>query len=128
MKPFNTEPTEYTPLLHFDPDNLVLRIEGVSRPEDVQDFYTPAINWINQMANHLNQREPGKIQVIFKLTYCNSSSFKFILQILEALLQVRDNGFTVAVDWYYEESDEQMLEDGEDIAEATELEFNFYPS
>ena len=36
-----------------------------------------------------------------------------------------DQGLDIGIDWYYEEGDEKMMEDGEDLAEAVELEFNF---
>jgi len=36
-----------------------------------------------------------------------------------------DQGIEIRIDWYYEEGDEKMMEDGEDLAEAVELEFNY---
>ncbi len=38
---------------------------------------------------------------------------------------LNDKGINITIDWYYEEGDEKMMEDGEDLAAAVELEFNF---
>jgi hypothetical protein len=127
MESFRSEASEYTPLLDFNPESGEFKIEGVSRPEDVQEFYNPAVEWINDFVEKISEKSPDEIHLIFKLTYCNSSSFKFILLILEALMKVQDKGHHITVDWYYEESDEQMMEDGEDIEDATGLDFHFHP-
>ena len=34
-------------------------------------------------------------------------------------------GYILDVDWYYEDGDDQMLEDGEELSEALEIQFNF---
>jgi len=59
------------------------------------------------------------------MSYFNSSSSKFIIQILRHVKNLKDHGLDLIIDWYYEEGDEKMMEDGEDLAESVELEFNY---
>ena len=46
MKSLILEPTEFTPDLHFDPEQNVLNIAGFSRPENVIGFYKPVVKWV----------------------------------------------------------------------------------
>ena len=41
---------------------------------------------------------------------------------------VISNGINIKIDWFYEEGDDKMMEDGEDLAEAIELKFNYIES
>ena len=130
MEVFFKEGTEFTPRISLDPDKRLFEISGVSRPEDVSAFYTPVIEWLKGFKlmeiDNLNSpyREDG-FRIIFRLSYFNSSSAKMILQFLEILRDINDSGVSVNIEWYYEEGDEQVLEDGEDLAETIELPFRF---
>jgi len=42
------------------------------------------------------------------------------------LLEFKKKEKTISVEWHYDEGDDKMLEDGEDIADAIGLEFDFY--
>ena len=61
----------------------------------------------------------------FKMTYFNSGSSKYIIQILRTLRNLIRLGINVKVDWYFEEGDDKMQDNGEDLAEAVELNFNY---
>jgi hypothetical protein len=61
------------------------------------------------------------------LIYFNSSTSKYLIQILEVFKAYKTAGYTVEIEWYYDEWDDQMLEDGEDLAEAVSLDFEFIP-
>jgi len=67
------------------------------------------------------------ITVNFKLTYCNSASTKYLYQMLEIIRTWMKAGVTLVVNWYYDDNDDKMLDDGQDIAEALDCEFNYIP-
>jgi hypothetical protein len=130
MLPFHSDPTEFFPRVELSSQTGVFEISGVSRPENGAVFYARIIEWLN--AFELACAEAGrwpvdKIIMNFRLTYCNSSSTKYIFQILEILLSWKRFGIVPEVNWYYDESDDKMRDDGQDLADALDSAFNFYP-
>lgn len=115
----------------MSPDNQVFEIAGFSRPEDVLGFYTPLLKWMEDYTNELIEAKKNKSQFtrpfrfIFRLTYFNSSSAKLLMQFLELLKKLDSNNIPVNIEWYYDEGDDQILEDGEDLASALEMKFQF---
>jgi hypothetical protein len=129
---YHIEETEFTPELLFDIEERKFLFKGVSRPEDVFKFYTPAIAWLRgfeqEIMTHTNTKYTiPVINVEFRLSYFNSSSSKMLLQILEIIKRIQDKGIEIKVDWYYDEHDEQMYDDGIDLSESIEIPFNFMP-
>lgn len=125
------ENTEFTPRIKFDPENRIFEFEGVSRPENVSVFYAPVIDWMTDYESDLYKINvsSGKkfdLKVIFKLSYFNSASAKMIFILLESLVRIRNMGFGFDIDWYYEDGDDQMLDDGHELSDAIEIPFNFY--
>jgi len=88
MKKLNIAATEKSPKVIFDPDHNLFEMEGNSRPENVRDFYYPIIETLNSFFEKyiakkdfdLKNEKPFKFN--FKLDYFNSSSAKFISDIL----------------------------------------------
>ncbi|HBH48480.1 MAG TPA: nuclear pore complex subunit [Bacteroidales bacterium] len=126
MKRLIVSSTDYTPALDLNPANLTMVFKGVSRPENVGLFYQQVIDWVDDIAAKAEQLTTKAIKIIFKLDYCNSASQKYILIFLERLLELRNKGFSLDVEWHYDEGDDKMLEDGEDIADAVGIEFSFH--
>lgn len=124
MKRLIVSATDYTPALDFNPANLSMQFKGVSRPENVGLFYQQAIDWVDSLNEESVAIQPGTIRLVFKLDYCNSASQKYILVLLERLMELKKKGFNLSVDWYYDDGDDKMLEDGEDIADAIGTKFN----
>ena len=48
-----------------------------------------------------------------------------MIQLLKALKAVLDYGVSLKVEWHYEEGDEKMREDGEDLSEVVDMPFEF---
>ena len=115
------EPTRSTPLIHFDTDKHYFLIEGRSLPENTRQFYEPAIAWIS----NYSPEDGASIVLEMKFTYINSSSLIAILSIVRKLKKHLDKGCTLKVNWFYEEEDEDLLSAGEDIANLSELEFDY---
>ncbi len=66
---------------------------------------------------------PEKVIAKINLEYFNTSSSKYILEILKRLRIIRKDGKDILVEWYYEEDDEEMMETGEDYEDVSGLPF-----
>jgi hypothetical protein len=124
------EATEFTPKVSFDPEARIIEFDGVSRPENVTAFYNQVLDWMTGYESELykNKVLGGKkfdVKIIFKFSYFNSASAKMIYQLLECLLRLKNMGYTINIDWYYEDGDDQMHDDGEELSEAIDIPFNF---
>jgi len=124
------EPTEYSPRVKFAPDEHCLEINGISRPEDVIGFYEPLIQRISQYLEMLDkldaeERKDIIITLVFDLEYINSASSKYLLQVISQFKKLIDKGMNVEIYWYYEDPDDQILEDGEDLSEVLKVPFRF---
>jgi hypothetical protein len=132
MIQYYLEETEFTPEILFDIENRIFRLKGVSRPEDVFKFYLPAVNWLKELDQDITTHTNAKynipvINIEFNLSYFNSASSKMLLQILELFKKIQDKGIELKVDWHYDESDEQMYDDGLDLSETVGIPFNYIP-
>lgn len=128
MLPFYAGPTEFTPKTELSNLTGVFEFTGVSRPENVSDFFKQLIDWLKAFEQSCTEtgKWPEKgITINFKLTYCNSASSKYIYQLLEIILTWEKYGIQPVINWYYDESDDSMRDDGMDIADALEYEFNY---
>lgn len=111
------EGTEDTPSVIFDLEQGIYEISGRSLPEDVVEFYTPVMNWLDQL-----EEEPvADIEFSFKLEYFNTASSKLILDVLLKLDEIFQDGTSMNVKWYYYEMDEDLMEAGEEYAELIEI-------
>jgi hypothetical protein len=126
MKRLIVSATDYTPALDLNPAKLSMTFKGVSRPENVGLYYQQVIEWVDNLSAEAASIEPSTITVVFMLDYCNSASQKYILIFLERLLELKEKGFDVAVEWHYDDGDDKMLEDGEDIADAVGIDFTYH--
>jgi hypothetical protein len=127
MKRLILSTTDYTPAIDLNPSSLTMTFTGVSRPENVGLFYQQVIDWVADLSLEIEEVVPATMKLIFKLDYCNSASQKYILMILEKLVELKDRGLEVSLEWWYDEGDDKMLEDGEDIADAIGLQFTYKP-
>ncbi len=125
------EPTEFSPKIIFDVKDRKFELVGISRPEDVINFYESIIykveNYINRMINEHGDFNGFKFHLKFDLSYMNSASSKYILQILDHFKQLFKKGAEINVDWYYDDIDDQIFEDGEDLSDVIKIPFNLIP-
>ena len=130
MKNLIIPETDFTPKVNFIIDAGHLELAGVSRPEDVAGFYEEILDWLGDLENSVLEKSEMKynlseLKLEIKLSYFNSSSSKYLIMMLKHFKNLIDAGIQVKIDWFYEEGDDKMVEDGEDLADAVDLEFNY---
>lgn len=103
--------TPYFPEVSFDVDKGICEIRGESYMEETYKFYLPLINWIKDYIKLI--KKPLELNI--KLIYLNTSSTKCILDILENLKDFEDDSGQVKVNWYYDKSDPDMIDEVEDF-------------
>jgi len=133
MDPLYIEPTEFTPRINFDPENNTFEISGFSRPENVIGFYRPVLKWLDEYYDNILSKNldfnKSVLNINLKMTYFNSASSKFLLDILLEFMKYHSRGSEVAINWYFEEGDDEIQESGEEISDMLGYSFNFisYP-
>ncbi len=120
MEPIIIESTPKTPSVRFDAKQGVVEIKGRSIPENSVEFYKPLVDWLEQYSGN----PASKTNVNIHLEYFNTSSSKCILDVFKKLEAIHKAKNNVAVNWYYEEDDEDMLEAGEDYESIIRIPFN----
>jgi len=131
MEPLHIEPTEFTPRVNFDPNKSLFEISGFSRPENVIGFYKPILKWLEDyndiVLSQNTDFSKSLLTLNLKMTYFNSASSKFLLDILLEFMKFMSKGNEVEVNWYYEEGDDEIFESGEEISDMLGYNFNFIP-
>jgi hypothetical protein len=99
-------PTKETPWIQLEPGKLF--IMGRSIPENPGDFYRPVLEWISKYSVGADD----KIKIDIGFEYINSSSTKWIYNILKELSELKGLDHRARVTWFYEHGDEDMCELG----------------
>ena len=131
MQKLYIQQTPNTPEIKLSPEENVFLIRGTSAPEDVRALYYPVIEWtrifvddvINGVFKKYNRKTPIDFHV--DLAYFNSSSAKFLYDILSELKKIPRDTCPVVVNWHYDEEDIDMKDAGNDIATLVEMEFRY---
>lgn len=115
------EPTDFSPKVVFDAAKNFFEISGESRPENTSKFYLPVLQWLEQYQQILYWEKDtfgASAQHIFefKFDYFNSTSAKFIMDILLQIDRMAQDGSNVKAKWHYDKRDEDMKESGEEFA------------
>lgn len=117
MEILHIEGTDDTPSILLNKEVGIFEISGRSLPEDTVEFYAPVMEWIAQY-----KKEPNAVtDFVFKLEYFNTSSSKYIQDILSALENIEG----LKIVWYYQEDDENIEEMGQEFSELVNIPFEF---
>lgn len=120
MEAYFAEASFETPKVVLDPENSQFEITGNSYPENSTKVFQPIMDWLDAFIAN----EDGKdISVDFNLDYFNTSSAKYILEVLRKFRAYHEKGTNVHIRWYYFEDDTDMLEAGEDYMDTVSMEF-----
>lgn len=109
-----------TPEVDFDLDKGSISFSGVSSPENSFGFYTPFLEALSHRENILTS-----LVVNLSFIHFNTSSSKCIYDLLRSLKRLESEGVSIKYNWIYEESDEDMLECGEDFSDFLGINMNF---
>ncbi len=124
------EATEDSPKIVFDTTSNRFTISGESRPENAGKFYSPVINWIVKFEETLairkkEMKDESPLVFVFKLDYFNSTSAKYIMDILLVLKKFVDDGYKVNIEWHYDKRDDDMLDAGNEFSDTVDMKFDF---
>lgn len=121
MEPLIIAKAEDTPQIEFDIDKGLFVISGRSLPENAIEFYKPVFAWVEEAL----QNSSGKdIVVEIKLEYFNTASSKQIAKLF-LLLENFIESNNIAIKWFYEKEDNDMLISGSQYAKFLNLKFDF---
>ncbi len=118
MKDFSIEQTKITPKVRLKMDGTPFILEGDSRPEDVEEFYNPIIDWFKSLHEECFSQPNQKFSYsfIFTLEYLNSSSTIFVSKLLKQLTELSNlENVDLKVLWQHIEFDEEMKDLGEEF-------------
>ncbi len=115
------EASDVSPKIVLDPIKNIFKFSGESRPENTSKFYVPVIQWLEEYQKLLywekEKATPLSTKIFeFQFEYFNSTSAKFIMDILMQLDKMALEGYPVKARWVYSERDEDMKESGEEFA------------
>lgn len=109
---------DFIPNVRFDVLTHEMEISGMSMHESSLEFYSPIHEWLaNYVATYSD-----KMVFNFRMEYFNTATSKEFYTLLSVLKKFRGE---LEVNWFYQEDDDQMLDDGEDLSEDTEVNMNF---
>lgn len=110
--------TEKTPEVLFDTLNGSFQLKGCSIHENAERFFRPLLSMVE---GYIEDPAPETV-VKLSLTYFNSSSSKYILDLLKLLDEIHFSGKgKVRMEWHYEQEDLDMQEAGQDYRSLLEM-------
>lgn len=126
MKAIDIEPTDKTPKVLFDIETREFILSGYSRPENIREFYVPILHSLHTILTPIVTASDSNNYVFhFHLEYYNSSSAKFISDIIKVIKQFVDKGLHATIYWHYDKDDEEMREAGDDFSNISNIPFEF---
>lgn len=112
----------YYPAVNFNYQTGICEISGETYMEDTYRFYEPLINWLRDYT--LTKRP---ILFNFKLIYFNTSSSRFVLEILDILKAYQSANGKVDICWFYKTDDPDILAEINDFSAEVGIEIKTIP-
>ena len=119
MENLSIEGSWKSPYIKFN-SNGELEIWGRSLPENAIEVYEPVFTWLT---NYINNPKP-ETKVDVKLEYFNTSSSKLLFEIFRKFEELHNKGNKISVNWYYENDDTDLKEEGELFQELVKVPIN----
>ena len=119
MKNISKEATRETLKVDCDIHTGEISLEGISYPQDAADFFEPISEWLDSYIHEI--ANPVILNV--KVSYLNSSSTKFLFELIDKMEEYFIQGGEACVNWYYLEDDEDIKEAGLEFKEDLKLPF-----
>ncbi|MBN1388848.1 MAG: DUF1987 domain-containing protein [Bacteroidales bacterium] len=130
MEKLYIAPSDFNPEIILSPHDNIFRIKGNSRPENVREIYDPVVQWLSDYKNMLisevsSYSEDNPLSLQLDLIYFNSSTAKFLYDIVMIMKSIDEEGIPVAINWFHDPEDPDSLEAGEDLAILAEIDFKY---
>jgi len=106
-KEINIDQTRFSPKVRLRKGRL--KMEGRSVLNDPKPFFQPLFSWVDEYI----ARNPGSTRIDLRFEYINTSSTKWLYEILKTIKQKKAFQDDLQINWYYESGDEDMYELGE---------------
>jgi hypothetical protein len=120
IKRVKISPTKSTPAISLNPDGII-KIRGRSMNGNLTGFYKPIENWIDAYICN-----PADLTCIdFCLEYSTGTNSMIFISLLRKFTYIKLKNKKFIINWYYEEGDEDILEQGEYISTVLDVPFNF---
>ena len=119
MKKLSIEARDNTPSVILDKEGSKMEIRGYSFPDEAHGFYTEIIDWFKENVQSPNE----ETKMVFDFKYVNSTSSKFINDILKKLDGIFTSGKKVSVEWLHEVDDEDIQQLGSTLKEFHSVPF-----
>jgi hypothetical protein len=121
MEEYILEATDKTPAIHLK-DGLVA-ISGRCIPEDPYKLFKPAHQWVKEYV----KKPASYTEVNIQIEYSDSRSTINLFDILTRLVKCRNSNYHIEMvfNWYYEKSDEEILELGKFMESKLNVMFNY---
>jgi hypothetical protein len=99
----------------------VIGIKGRAMDGILADFFKPVEKWIDSYSCN-----PADLTSIdFRLEYSNRSNSLIFIYLLKKIVKIKQLSKRLVINWYYEEGDEDIFEQGEYISTIVNVPFNF---
>ena len=128
MRIIKLDQTKFTPKVYINSEKRIFEISGLSLPENVENLYNPILEWLDEFQNelnsdYLNNKQPLKFEM--KLTYFNTISSRYVIEILKKFHSINQKGLPVEINWYADSEDTQHKETGKEFSEIVGIHMNF---
>ena len=115
----NIAPTESTPEVVLDPDGVII-IKGRSMNINAGGFYEQIESWIDAYIN--NPADLTSVDIYPE--YFNGVNSMIFISLLKKISDVKLKDKELVINWHYEEDDEDILAQGENISSVLDIPIN----
>lgn len=119
MRKINIEARDNTPAVILDKETGKMEIKGYSFPDESYNFYTELIAWLKEYVKSPNP----ETKMVFDFKYVNSTSAKYVNDILKHLDLLVDSGKKASVEWLFDAEDEDIQQLGNTLKEFHKVPF-----
>lgn len=124
MEPLRIKSAIDTPEVSFDPGTLRFCISGISHPENAKEFYTKLLVWLDEFFEKNQDKQADLITLDLNFRYINSTSYKYLREVLRKLTVFHKKGFNIQIVWQYQVEDEDLLEEGQILLSLPDIKLN----
>lgn len=121
MEILSIQSTPKSPYVRCDASKRLLEMTGRCIIEDSDEFIQPIFDWLNEY-----KQMNTSIEANFRFEYYNTSFSRCLFGVFKKLETIYKMGVNVTINWYYDEDDEDMLEEGQDFDLIVKIPFNFF--